>query len=297
MHATPARPLQRPSAARRHPLLRSADLTTPHWFTVDVEEHFHVSAFEPYLDRSEWERQPSRVEESTGRLLDLLARHGCRGTFFVVGWLADRKPGLVRRIAAAGHEVASHSWWHRRVNTLTPGEFREDITRTKARLEEITGERVHGFRAPSFSIRPGMEWAFDALIESGYTYDSSVFPIRRPGYGWPGAPTRPYDIRRPAGTLREYPMTVLDLFGWRVPAAGGGYLRQLPLAVIQAALRRQGPGMFYIHPWELDPDQPRLPCGWLTRLRHYRGLTQTASRLERLLAEFDFGPVTVRAEA
>lgn len=263
---------------------------------MDVEEHFHVSAFEPYLDRADWERQPSRVEASTDVLLELLARHGARGTFFVVGWLADRKPGLVRRIAEAGHEIASHSWWHRRVSSLTPDEFRTDVARTRARLEEICGSAVRGFRAPSFSIRPGMEWAFDVLLETGHTYDSSVFPIRRPGYGWPGAPLAPYDIVRPAGTLREYPMTSLEFLGWRIPAAGGGYLRQLPFGLIRRAFRRTQeagtPGMFYIHPWEVDPDQPRIPCNWLTGVRHYRGLRRTAPLLERLLGELRFSSVT-----
>lgn len=257
---------------------------------MDVEEHFHVSAFEPFVGRDQWESQPSRVDASLDILLDLLARHDARGTFFVVGWLADRKPGIVRRIAAAGHEIASHSWWHRRVTTLTPAEFREDLSRTKARLEEIAGRPVVGFRAPSFSILPGMEWAFDVLLETGHTYDSSIFPIRRPGYGWPGAPTTPYDIVRPGGTLREYPMTVLDLMGFRIPAAGGGYLRQFPYAIIRRAFRAreaagQG-GMFYIHPWELDPGQPRVECDWLTRLRHYRGLERTLPLLERFLGEF-----------
>lgn len=264
-------------------------------FSVDVEEHFHVNAFEPFIARADWEHQPSRVEASTGLLLDLLARHGATGTFFVVGWLADRKPSLVRRIAEAGHEIASHSWWHRRVPTLTPAEFREDLVRTKARLEEITGQPVRGFRAPSFSIIPGMEWAFDVLLETGHTYDSSVFPIRRPGYGWPGAPEAPYDIVRPAGILREYPMATLNLLGLRIPAAGGGYLRQFPFGVIRAAFQaceQEGrPGMFYVHPWEVDPAQPRVDCGWLTRLRHYRGLKRTLPRLERLLGEFRFSAV------
>ena len=254
-----------------------------------------MNAFEPFIDRAEWASQPSRVEASTATLLELLARHGATGTFFVVGWLADRKPELVRRIARAGHEVASHSWWHRRVPTLSRDEFREDVARTKARLEEITGQPVLGFRAPSFSILPGMEWAFDILLETGHTYDSSVFPIRRPGYGWPGAPTQPFDIVRPGGTLREYPMTTLDFLGIRIPAAGGGYLRQFPFGIIQRAFRdreRRGrEGMFYVHPWEVDPDQPRLECGWLTAIRHYRGLARTLPRLERLLGEFRFAAV------
>lgn len=272
-----------------------------HHFTVDVEEHFHVSAFEPFIDRDDWASQPSRAEASTDVLLDLLARHGATGTFFVVGWLADRKPGLVRRIAEAGHEIASHSWWHRRVTTLTPAEFREDVTRAKSRLEEISGRAVRGFRAPSFSIVPDTEWAFDILLETGHTYDSSVFPIRRPGYGWPGAPTVPYDIVRPSGTLREYPMTTLEFFGLRIPAAGGGYLRQLPYGLIRRAFLghqdRGEPGMFYIHPWEVDPAQPRVECDWLTRVRHYRGLGRTLPRLERLLEEFRFQSVQPASSA
>jgi polysaccharide deacetylase family protein (PEP-CTERM system associated) len=207
----------------------------------------------------------------------------------------------VRRIAAAGHEIASHSWWHRRVPTITPAEFREDVARTKARLEEISGQAVVGFRAPSFSILPGMEWAFDVLLETGHRYDSSVFPIRRPGYGWPGAPTAPYDIVRPGGILREYPMTTLDLLGFRIPAAGGGYLRQFPFEVTRRAFRRREakgrPGMFYIHPWEVDPEQPRVACGWPTRVRHYRGLEQTMPRLERLLGEFRFSSVAAQSRS
>jgi polysaccharide deacetylase family protein (PEP-CTERM system associated) len=281
--------LNHPNDARRSPL------EVTHRFSVDVEEHFHVSAFEPFITRADWDIQPSRAEANTDVLLELLARHGATGTFFVVGWLADRNPALVRRIAAAGHEIASHSWWHRRVTTLTPAEFRDDVARTKARLEDISGQLVRGFRAPTFSIQPGMEWAFDVLLETGHTYDSSVFPIRRPGYGWPGAPTAPYDIVRPAGTLREYPMTTLDIGGFRIPAAGGGYLRQFPYWVIRRAFRiRQGlgaGGMFYVHPWEVDPEQPRVACGWLTRMRHYRGLERTLPRLERLLGEFRFTAV------
>ena len=273
----------------------SRQLGQIHRFSVDVEEHFHVNAFERFIDRADWASQPSRAESSTDVLLDLLARHGATGTFFVVGWLADLKPALVRRIAEAGHEIASHSWWHRRVTTLTPAEFREDVTRAKSRLEDISGRPIRGFRAPSFSIVPGTEWAFDILLETGHTYDSSVFPIRRPGYGWPGAPTVPYDIVRPSGTLREYPMTTLGLFGLRIPAAGGGYLRQLPYGLIRRSFLghqdRGESGMFYIHPWEVDPEQPRVACDWLTRVRHYRGLGRTLPRLERLLGEFRFQSV------
>ena len=268
---------------------------TLHLFSVDVEEHFQVSAFDDVLRRDEWDAQPSRVEASTDRLLELLDRHGATGTFFTLGWVAQRQRGLIERIAAAGHELASHTWWHRRVNAGTAQEFREEVARSRDILEGITGLKVDGFRAPSFSITPGTDWAFDVLLEEGYTYDSSLFPIRRPGYGYPASPVSPHAITRPAGRLLEFPLATLSLPGLRVPAAGGGYLRQFPLGVIRAAFRqlaaRGQPGMFYIHPWEIDPEQPRLPVGWLTRVRHYRGLEQAAGRLERLLSEFRFTSV------
>jgi polysaccharide deacetylase family protein (PEP-CTERM system associated) len=269
--------------------------STAHLFSIDVEEHFQVSAFDRILSRDDWERQPSRVEPNIDVLLDLLARHGAQATFFTLGWVAERHPGLIRRIAAAGHEIASHGWWHRRVTTLPPAEFREEVRRSKSLLESLTGRAVLGFRAPSFSIVPGCEWAFDVLLEEGYRYDSSLFPIRRPDYGYPSALPVPHEIRRAAGSLLEIPLATFDLLGLRIPAAGGGYLRQLPLGLIQRTFRALGvratPGMFYIHPWEVDPGQPRLPVGLLTRMRHYGGLERTLPRLERLLDEFRFTSV------
>lgn len=267
----------------------------PHLFSVDVEEHFQVSAFDRVLTRDQWPAQPSRVESNTDRLLELLARHDARGTFFTLGWVADRHPALIKRIAGAGHELASHGWWHYKVTALSPPAFREEIRRSKGILEEIAGAPVRGFRAPSFSIVPGTEWAFDLLLEEGYAYDSSLFPIRRPGYGYPGAPMLPHGIQRTAGRLLEFPLATAAILGLRIPAAGGGYLRQFPLGVIRHAFRQQAgrgqPGMFYIHPWELDADQPRLAVGWLTRVRHYRGLGRTEGRLEKLLQEFRFTSV------
>lgn len=263
-----------------------------HVFSVDLEEYFQVLAFERAVPRSAWDGMPSRVERSLDQLLELLARHGAIGTFFTVGWLAERKPGLVRRIAEQGHEIASHSWWHRRVTDLTPEELREDVRRCRALLEDVSGRRVLGFRAPSFSIVPGAEWAFDVLLEEGYRYDSSIFPIRRPGYGYPGAPAEPYYLRRPAGTLLELPLATTVIAGVRVPAAGGGYFRQLPYALTERAFREHGArgkaGMFYIHPWEIDDGQPRLPVSLFTRWRHYTGISRTLPRLERLLARFRF---------
>ncbi len=263
-----------------------------HIFSVDVEEHFQVSAFDRVLSRDDWGAQPSRVEQNTDRILDLLARFDARGTFFTLGWVAERKPELVRRIVAAGHELGSHGWWHWKVTRLTPDRFRDEVRRSKSVLEQISGTPVLGFRAPSFSIIPGVEWAFDVLLEEGYSYDSSLFPIRRPGYGYPSACPFPYRIVRAGGSLVEFPLATLSLGPLRIPAAGGGYLRHLPLALIRAGFRQLGasgqPGMFYIHPWEVDPDQPRLPVGWITRRRHYGGLRRTLPRLEALLSEFQF---------
>lgn len=276
----------------RHAAARSAVI---HHFTVDVEEHFQVSAFEPWISRSQWDRLESRVEIGTDRLLDLLARYEVRGTFFVLGWVAERRPALVRRIADVGHEVASHGWDHRRVTELRPPEFRESVRRTKARLEEIAGARVVGFRAPSFSIVPGREWALDVLLEEGYHYDSSLFPIRRRGYGYPSGLRVQHWIPRPAGMLLEAPPATLQVWGWNLPAAGGGYFRIFPYAVVRAALRDLesigAGGTFYIHPWEVDPEQPRFDVPVKTRLRHYTGIERTLGRLERLLAEFRFAPI------
>ena len=263
-----------------------------HFFTVDVEEYFHVSAFEPWIARSDWPNWPTRLPAILPMLLDLLERYEARGTFFVLGWVADHMPDVVRSIASRGHEIGSHGYWHRRVNTMTPAEFAAELRMSKQALENLTGAPVLGFRAPSFSLVPGVEWAFDVLLEEGYRYDSSIFPIRRRGYGYPGAPSDPYLVRRDAGTLAEYPLATTGFGRLRLPAAGGGYLRQLPFALIRWAFANaendRRPATFYIHPWELDPDQPRVPVSLLTRARHYRGLSRTLPRVERLLREFRF---------
>jgi len=275
-----------------------AEPSNAHIFSVDVEDYFQVVAFEGVVDRSEWDRYPSRVEANTDRLLDLLAARGVRGTFFTLGWVAQRHPRLVRRIAEQGHEVASHGNWHRRVSTLTPEQFRSELRESKAALEDASCQPCFGFRAPSFSIVPGIEWAFDVLLEEGYRYDSSLFPIRRPDYGFPESLAMPYLLRRPSGTLLELPLATLSVAGMRLPAAGGAYLRQLPYGLVQRAFRQWGArevtATFYIHPWEYDEGQPRLPCGRLTAVRHYRNLGRTWSRLERLLDEFRFTSVAER---
>ena len=265
-----------------------------HHFTVDVEEYFQVSAFEGLIPRSDWGRQESRIAASLAALLELLAGVGARGTFFVLGWVASRHPRLVRAISDAGHEIAAHGWDHRRVTDQGPKEFRDSVRRTRALLEQMSGQPVEGFRAPSYSIVPGYEWALDVLIEEGYRYDSSLFPIRRPGsrYGYPDAPVDPYWLQRPGGRLAELPPAILPLAGCRIPAGGGAYFRLFPYALARAALkaceRRGVPGTFYIHPWELDPGQPRFAVPWTTRIRHYGGLRRTRARLEQLLREFQF---------
>jgi polysaccharide deacetylase family protein (PEP-CTERM system associated) len=266
-----------------------------HLFTVDVEEYFHVSAFDGAVARAAWCDLPSRVARNVDLLLDLLARHETSATFFVLGWIAERHPEVVRRIADCGHEIASHGWWHRRVMTLAPAEFRADVRSARAILEEVSGQRVTGYRAPSFSIVPGTEWAFDILLEEGYEYDSSLFPIRRPDYGYPAAAPCPHAIRRASGSLLELPLATVAWGGVRLPAAGGGYLRHFPYALTRQAFRqhdRRGEaGTFYIHPWEVDAEQPRVAAPWWTRVRHYRGLHETLPRLERLLSEFRFTSV------
>jgi polysaccharide deacetylase family protein (PEP-CTERM system associated) len=270
----------------------------PHLFTVDVEDYFQVNAFECSVSRNAWDDFPSRVERNTDILLELLARKRTLATFFTLGWVARKAPQLVQRIVAAGHEIASHGWWHRKVTQLSPDQFREEARSSRQLLEDVSGQRVYGFRAPSFSIVPGREWAFDVLLDEGYCYDSSLFPIRRPDYGYPGTDPVPHLIKRPGGTLLELPPATLDFAGVRLPAAGGGYFRQLPYGLFRRAFRRFThtgvSAMFYIHPWEVDPEQPRIQVPLLARLRHYNGLERTLPRLERILDEFRFTSVAQR---
>jgi polysaccharide deacetylase family protein (PEP-CTERM system associated) len=269
-----------------------------HIFTVDVEDYFQVNAFEGVVDRANWDRYPSRIERNVEQLLTLLDRHGARATFFTLGWIADRFPQLLRRIHRAGHEVASHGYWHRKVTTLSPEAFREDVRDSKARLEDATGQPCLGFRAPSFSICPGMEWALEILVEEGYRYDSSIFPISRPDYGYPKAPPSPVVLHTASGELLELPLATTSLAGLRLPAAGGGYLRQLPFGLTLEAFSQWGElgvsAVLYTHPWEIDPQQPRLRTSLITRLRHYRNLSRTLPRLDALLSRFRFTSVASR---
>lgn len=286
----------RPAFARPQANGAGAPRRISHFFTVDVEEYFQVSAFEPYIPRSQWETMESRVEHGVDALLEVLARFDISATFFVLGWIAERNRGVVERIQRSGHEVASHGWSHRRVLGQTPEEFRDSIRRSRDVLGAITGEPVLGFRAPSFSIIPGMEWTFDILLEEGYAYDSSLFPIRRSGYGYPGGIRDVHRLNRPGGVLVEAPPATIRRFGRTFPAGGGAYFRLLPYQLIASAVgefeRRGVPATFYIHPWEVDPEQPRIP--FLSpgiRIRHYGGIGRTLSRLERLLTEFRFGTI------
>jgi polysaccharide deacetylase family protein (PEP-CTERM system associated) len=264
--------------------------------TIDVEDYFHVSVFDGVVPRHQWDGLESRVCANTERMLEILDERNVRATFFILGWVAERFPALIRRIAWAGHEIASHGYAHRLVYDQTPAAFRDDVRRAKALLEATAGVPVIGFRAPSYSITPRSLWALDVLIEEGYAYDTSIFPIHHDRYGIPLSARHPYWIHRDAGSILEIPGSTLRWNGMNLPIAGGGYFRLLPYAwtswgISQLNREEQRPAVFYLHPWEIDPDQPRLQTSRLGRLRHYGRLDQTEQRLRRLLSEFSFGPL------
>lgn len=259
--------------------------------TIDVEDYFQVSAFAPHVDRAAWDTMECRVERNVDRILELLADAGATATFFTLGWIAERYPQLVQRIAGAGHEVGSHGFAHLRASEQAPAEFLADIRLAKAVLEDIAGCEVRGYRAPSFSIGDENAWAHDAIAEAGYRYSSSLYPIRHDHYGVPDAPRFVHEVRP---GLLEVPVATVRLLGTNFPAGGGGYFRLLPyrmscwsLRAINARDRR--PAMFYFHPWELDPSQPRVAgVGAKTRFRHYVNLQRTAPRLARLFRDFSW---------
>ncbi|MEE4109752.1 MAG: XrtA system polysaccharide deacetylase [Halieaceae bacterium] len=258
--------------------------------TVDVEDYFQVSAFEGHISRSTWESTPRRIEASMDRVLGLFDTAGISATFFTLGWVAERHPGMVRRIVAGGHELASHGWDHTRVTEMTPQDFREDIRRSKAVLEDLGASPVLGYRAPSYSINASNLWAHDVLADEGYRYSSSIAPLRHDLYGMPEAPRFSYSAVD--GRLTEIPVTTLRVAGRTLNVGGGGWFRLFPYRFSRWAIRRvnQGDGEsahFYFHPWEIDPDQPRVPgvCP-KTRFRHYLNLARTEHRLERLLGDF-----------
>ena len=260
--------------------------------TVDVEDYFQVSAFENHIPRSEWERLPCRIEANVERILDLFDERATKATFFTLGWIAKRYPGLVRRISDAGHEVASHGSSHRRASDQTPDDFLADIGDAKVLLEDLTGQPVRGYRAPSFSVGPANAWAFDAIAQAGYRYSSSVYPIRHDHYGAPTSPRFAHEI---VPGLLELPVATVRMFNMNLPAGGGGYFRLLPYAVSRWSLQRiqqvdAQPAMFYFHPWEIDPAQPRIAgVSARTRFRHYLHLDRMQARLARLLEDFRWG--------
>jgi polysaccharide deacetylase family protein (PEP-CTERM system associated) len=260
--------------------------------SVDVEDYFHAEAMAPVVERSQWDKYASRVEGNTQRLLDLFASHQVHATFFVVGWVAERSPSLIREIASGGHELACHSYWHRLIYKLNPQDFREDTQRAKDVIEQIAGQAIYGYRAPTYSIVASSLWALQILVELGFTYDSSIFPIHHDRYGMPSAPRAPFRIKTPAGPLMEYPPTTFRVWHRSMPVAGGGYLRLLPRWYTRFGIdraRREGlPIIAYVHPWEIDPDQPRLPGTLTSRLRHYTNLSKTYARLSDMLREGTF---------
>jgi polysaccharide deacetylase family protein (PEP-CTERM system associated) len=257
--------------------------------SVDVEDYFHAEAFSGVTDPSQWNSYTSRVELNTRRLLELLASLDVHGTFFIVGWVADRFPALVREIAEAGHELGCHSYWHRLIYKLDPAEFREDTRRAKDAIEQIGGQPVTVYRAPTYSVIDRSVWALEILAELGFTCDSSIYPIHHDRYGMPDAPRAPFRFQTPSGPLTEFPLTTFRLAGHNMPVGGGGYLRLLPKMYTRLGLRqvqKEGlPIVIYIHPWEVDAEQPRLPGSLTTRLRHYTNLSRTFERLRGLLEE------------
>jgi polysaccharide deacetylase family protein (PEP-CTERM system associated) len=267
-------------------------------FSVDVEDYFQVGAFAKIISLKDWDAWPPRVVENTKRILGILAAapKPVKATFFVLGWIAERFPNLVSEIARQGHEIASHGYGHQLVYTLTEDEFRNDVRSTKKMLQDQSGQSVTGYRAPSFSIIKRTPWAHRILAEEGYTYDSSVFPIYHDLHGNPGAPREIHTIQTGAGSILEFPPAVITRFGKNIPTGGGGYFRFFPYFMTARWLREINtlgkPFVFYIHPWEVDPDQPHIPgASFKSRFRHYLNLKQTASRLEKLLRQFDFAPV------
>lgn len=266
--------------------------------TVDVEDFYHVSAFADSIAPADWDGITPRVEANTHSLLALFAEHDVRATFFVLGWVAERFPGLVREIADGGHEVASHGFSHQLVYKQSPDVFREETAKSKALLEDITGQAVIGYRAASYSIVQESLWALDILGELGFSYDSSIFPVYHDRYGMPRAPAQIHQAVSPQGhKIVEFPLTFAQLFKWRLPAAGGGYFRFYPYAMTRALLRKSQrdldqPFVFYLHPWEIDPQQPRVEgASALSRFRHYLNLDRCEQRLRHLLRDFEFTTV------
>jgi polysaccharide deacetylase family protein (PEP-CTERM system associated) len=273
--------------------------TVTHAMTVDVEDYFHVAAFNKAINPTDWDKWPTRVEANTHRLLQLFTDKNIKITFFILGWVAERYPELVKTIRAQGHEIASHGYSHQLIYKQAPEVFRAETAKSKQILEDLGQAPVIGYRAASYSITRKSLWALDTLAELGFTWDSSIFPTRHDNYGIPGSPEEPYRIITNSGAmLTEFPLTTARVFGQSVPAAGGGYFRQYPYALSRwlfdrASLNQTKPQIFYLHPWEIDPDQPRVPnASWFSNFRHYTNLKRCFPRLERMIDDFQFGTIS-----
>ncbi len=268
--------------------------------TIDVEDYFQVNAFAAHVRQNQWESFPLRVDTNTRRILDILDEYNIKATFFMLGWVAERLPLLARDIHQRGHEIACHGYGHELIYKIGPERFRHDIHRSKMLLEGQIGALVNGYRAPSYSITGKSLWALDILVEEGFTYDSSIFPVIHDTYGIPGAERFPHKLQTGAGSIMEFPLTTLPLrFAgkeFRLPIAGGGYLRLLPVAIIRKGIesinvREKQPAVLYFHPWEIDPDQPRIKAGMKSTFRHYVNLHRTEKKLRHLFSNFNFSPM------
>jgi len=263
--------------------------------TVDVEDYFQVENFKKVIDFSDWGKYEIRVAKNTEKILGLLERANVKATFFVLGWVAEKSPGLVKRIHKAGHEVASHGYAHQLIYTQRPEEFREDLRTAGKILENIIQEPVLGYRAPSYSITKKSTWALDILMEEGLKYDSSLFPIHHDKGGLPEAKRYPYKIYNHTGYIWEFPISTIRLLNQNIPFSGGGYFRLLPYNLVKLGIKRinkEGfPAITYIHPWELDPEQPRIKAGYLSNFRHYLNISKTEAKLRQMLADFEFKPI------
>lgn len=265
--------------------------------TVDVEDYFHVHAFAGVIDPKNWDQYSCRVEQNTERVLNLFASAGVRATFFVLGWVAERYPKLVRQIRQSGHRVGCHGYAHRVIYAAGPKEFRNDIRAGKHAVEDALGGSVESYRAPSYSVTGATLWALEILVEEGFEFDSSIFPVVHDNYGIPNAPRFPY-VRTVNGSawINEFPPTTVRKWGLNMPVAGGGYLRLFPYAATAWALRHinaveRQPAMVYLHPWEFDPKQPRISAPWRSRFRHYQNLDTTEDKCKKLLRDFSWGPM------
>jgi len=262
--------------------------------TVDVEDYFQVSAFAESIEQKDWDSHPLRVENNTYKILDMFDESNQKATFFVLGWVAERQKDLVLEIAKRGHEVACHGYSHQLIYNQSKEVFKEETIRAKAILEDIIQQPVLGYRAASYSITEKSKWALDILAETGFVYDSSIFPVRHDRYGMPDTPEHPYKLETPAGhSIIEFPLSTAKIINYRLPIAGGGYFRLYPYWLSKMGLkqinRQQKPFIFYLHPWEVDPEQPRIDASWFSRFRHYNNLDKCEDRLKNLLDDFQFG--------